>query len=79
MRVQLCEAVDQTLCKHCGFADIRALCFHHRDPKEKQFGIAWGTSHSYSFDALLQEAKKCDILCQNCHTILHSVRLMGDF
>jgi hypothetical protein len=64
--------IGQTACKKCGEADIRALAFHHRGSEEKLFGIAQGMSRCYSFERMAAEAKKCDILCQNCHAKEHT-------
>ena len=64
--------IGQTACKKCGEADIRALTFHHRGTEPKSFGIAYGVGHCYSFEKLVKEAEKCDLLCQNCHTKEHA-------
>jgi hypothetical protein len=71
MKYDLMKSIGQIVCKECGYTDIRALTFHHRDPHKKSFEISYGFTHSYSFDTLLEEVKKCDVLCQNCHTISH--------
>lgn len=53
-------------CKICGYnKSLRALTFHHRDPKTKLFGI--GEAQIIGWDKLLVEAQKCDLLCANCH------------
>lgn len=59
-------------CKHCGYSKIpQALQFHHVDPKKKDFTIS---GKSWKYDKLLKEAKKCLLLCANCHIEEH-VRL----
>jgi IS30 family transposase len=56
-------------CQRCGYnKNIKALQFHHRNPKEKDFQIS-GTSLSY--EKLLKEVDKCDLLCANCHIEVH--------
>ena len=70
LKFKLMQEIDQLTCK-CGYSDIRALAFHHRDPKTKLFNISYGFVHSYAYETLLEEAKKCDILCHNCHAILN--------
>jgi hypothetical protein len=72
MKLQLFKDIEQTQCKHCGINNPIVLCFHHRDKKEKSFGIAWAFTHSYAYETILREAKKCDVLCANCHLILHA-------
>ena len=71
MKFDIMKEINQTVCKECGYTDIRALTFHHIIPKDKLFNISYGFTHNYSFQTLLNEAKKCNILCQNCHTIHH--------
>lgn len=44
--------------------------FHHRNPEEKLFGIS-NALVNRSMDEILEEVKKCDLLCANCHRILH--------
>ena len=41
--------------------------FHHLDPNSKEKQVA----HMGSFKRCLEEAKKCILLCSNCHRILH--------
>lgn len=56
-------------CIKCGYNKcVRALDFHHIDPKEKDFSISqkWNT-----IIKCLEEIKKCILLCSNCHRELH--------
>ena len=57
-------------CQICDFDDSRALCFHHRNPNDKCFTI--GSSQDSSLAKLRKEISKCDVLCANCHSILHT-------
>jgi len=57
-------------CRNCGYDDPRALDFHHRIPGEKRFRLAAGKA--WSWDAIEAEIAKCDVLCANCHRILHA-------
>lgn len=58
-------------CKRCGINDWRVLDFHHRDKQTKEFSIAKATRSGYSRERILQEIAKCDVLCANCHRLLH--------
>lgn len=53
-------------CSICGYNKcVRALTFHHVDPATKRYTLA-----SYAFLStaeFLEEAKKCVVLCANCH------------
>ena len=54
-------------CQLCGYNRYQgALEFHHRDPAEKNFGFSSG-GVARSIDALRAEARKCVLLCANCH------------
>lgn len=54
-------------CVICGYDKyVGALQFHHKDPKEKSFGISQGYQR-LSLDKLIEEAKKCILICANCH------------
>lgn len=44
--------------------------FHHRDPSEKETSISYGMANA-SKAKVLEEIKKCDLMCGHCHTILH--------
>ena len=72
MKNKLLQDIEQTKCKNCGISNPIVLCFHHRNRAEKSFGIAWAFTHSYSYEKILEEARKCDVLCANCHLIHHS-------
>ncbi len=54
-------------CRICGYmANMRALHFHHVEPTEKRLEInAKGVA--LSLEALRAEARKCVLLCSNCH------------
>lgn len=62
-------------CKNCGYnKSLRALDFHHRDPSQKDFAIGetrQGKKIVRSWDALIPELDKCDLLCKNCHAEVH--------
>lgn len=55
-------------CKLCGYnKNRRALSFHHLDRKDKLFCLTLNNLWSKSWEILLTEANKCDLLCLNCH------------
>jgi hypothetical protein len=57
-------------CSKCSFSHIAALDFHHVDPSEKKYVISALVSNK-SFTKAMNEAKKCIVLCANCHRIHH--------
>jgi len=60
-------------CEKCGDKRFYVLDFHHRNENEKVFGICAGVSRGFSKKRILEEIKKCDILCANCHRELHYI------
>jgi 5-methylcytosine-specific restriction endonuclease McrA len=59
-------------CTICGYAcNYACLDFHHVIPAQKSFLINASTVTIKSWDALLDEAGKCVLLCRNCHTDFH--------
>lgn len=54
-------------CVRCGYdQSVAALHFHHLDPSEKAFGLAL-RGHTRALAELRAEARKCVLLCANCH------------
>ena len=59
-------------CVQCGYDRCPAgFDFHHINPEEKEFAIAVGIQRRRPFKKLVKEAKKCTLLCSNCHRELH--------
>ena len=53
-------------CQRCGYDRCyKALQFHHKDREVKTFTI--GSGNYRSWKSALAEAKKCELLCANCH------------
>ena len=60
-------------CEICGYSKNQAaLCFHHINPKTKSFQIDIRRCSNCSWDKLLEEVGKCQLLCLNCHSELHN-------
>jgi predicted HNH restriction endonuclease len=58
-------------CTFCGYDKcLAAFDFHHINPEEKSFEVGRNIL-SKKFETLLKEAKKCVLLCANCHRELH--------
>lgn len=58
-------------CNRCGYTDYRALQFHHTND-DKLFAVADMIRRGFSFDKIMAEANKCEVLCANCHQIEHT-------
>ena len=58
-------------CEVCGYNKyVGALHFHHLDPNEKDFNIAY-RGHSRSWRTVKEELDKCIMVCANCHAEIH--------
>jgi predicted Zn-ribbon and HTH transcriptional regulator len=54
-------------CSRCGYKKYAgALDFHHKNPKKKSFSLSV-KGLCYSWDIIIKEARKCILLCKNCH------------
>jgi len=60
-------------CSVCGYSGcIKSLEFHHIIKKDKKFGICDGNTRSWK--KILNELKKCILVCANCHREIHYMR-----
>jgi len=57
-------------CEVCGENHIACLDFHHKNPKDKKFGIS-KKFHVKKIEVLIEEIGKCRVLCSNCHRKIH--------
>ena len=65
-------------CEKCGYEkNLAALCFHHKDPKEKEreLGLSSLLVGKKSQEKIKKEIKKCLLLCSNCHMEIHYPKL----
>lgn len=59
-------------CSICGYNKChKALELHHINPEEKEFTFSKDMLCN-SWEKLVQELKKCTLLCANCHREVHS-------
>jgi hypothetical protein len=58
-------------CEDCGISHPAVLQFHHRNRSEKSFTIADVVRKANSLKQIMNEIKKCDVLCVNCHSKRH--------
>jgi hypothetical protein len=59
-------------CLLCGYDKcIEALEFHHIEPEHKDIGIGKIYSNPKSWDKVVNELKKCILVCANCHREIH--------
>lgn len=57
-------------CQKCGYnKNMAALEFHHLDPTTKEYG--WNKLRLRKWGTVINEIKKCVLLCSNCHMETH--------
>ncbi len=61
------QLIGNVYCTKCGYNKCkRALHFHHIDPKTKKFTVSNDNLYRGK-EILIEEMKKCVVLCANCH------------
>jgi len=61
-------------CVKCGYKkSYAALSFHHKDPTTKEFDISHNGNLLHSWEEVVREALKCELLCLNCHAEQHNI------
>lgn len=77
VKIALVEANNHR-CACCGLKDDPAIYdFHHLNPKEKNFGIGSGST-TRSKQSYADEAKKCVMVCANCHRKIEKGLILQD-
>jgi len=60
-------------CQVCGYKkNFAVLSFHHRDAAQKTMKLSARELSNNRLEVLLNEVRKCDLLCANCHLELHN-------
>lgn len=60
-------------CVICGYNKCsHALALHHLDPSKKEFPLASIRANPKNWISIIEELRKCVLLCHNCHSELHS-------
>lgn len=73
---KILDALEIHACQLCSYSKcIGALEFHHIDPNTK---VKYVTPHRVGFEKALEEAKKCMVLCANCHREEHERLRLGE-
>ena len=77
VKTALAELNREYKCEECGYnKNYAALNFHHINPLDKSFAISEKSS-TVAINTLIEEIKKCAILCANCHAEEHNPGLIN--
>ena len=59
-------------CCICGYDKCHsALALHHLDPSKKDFQLSKVRASPKKWSAIVNEIKKCILVCHNCHSEIH--------
>lgn len=65
-------------CRRCGERQASKLVFHHPEPTAKDEAIGAMVANSRDFSAVKSEARRCVVLCANCHRKEHDSTTLLD-
>jgi len=63
----------QIKCKDCPVDNPVILNFHHRNREKKKFDLG-SSCACRSWKSIIEEIKKCEVLCYNCHFLREEKR-----
>lgn len=59
-------------CVVCGYMKCNSsLVLHHLDPSKKEFGLGSIRANPKKWSTIVEEIKKCVLVCHNCHYEIH--------
>ncbi len=64
-----CKYKSSLKCEICGESEPCCIDFHHKE--DKTISVGRCASRGHSKKRILEEIKKCTVLCTNCHRELH--------
>lgn len=63
-------------CTRCGYKkNLASLSFHHLEAKTKDFKLDARSLSNRTLKKVMDEFKKCILLCHNCHAEVHNPEL----
>ncbi len=71
-REMIADVKKANPCLACGETEICCLDFHHKNKKDKLESIGALVRLQWGLPRILEELKKCVVLCSNCHRKLHT-------
>lgn len=76
---EMVDKLKELPCTDCGQTfPTECMDFDHRDPEEKSDNVGTMVSNGQGTQRILDEIKKCDLVCANCHRIRTHRRQMAN-
>lgn len=72
LRAWINEIKRKRGCSRCGEEDYACLDFHHLDQDEKERSVGKMVTFGAGRKRLRAEMAKCEVICANCHSKLHT-------
>lgn len=72
LKIWFAHLKSQLKCANCGEDCIICLDFHHLESEEKDYEVAQFVYGGYSKDRIIEEIRKCIVVCSNCHRKIHA-------
>ena len=70
IHAMLSQIKEENPCHDCGiYYDAVCIDFDHVPGEKKLMNLSQFNQGSYSFDKVVEEIQKCDIVCSNCHRL----------
>lgn len=70
------QFLDGKTCQKCVENDPICLDFHHIDPSQKEGTISRMVNEFRSKESIMEEIKKCVLVCSNCHRKIHAGKIV---
>jgi transposase len=66
----IAEYKESRGCRDCGgMYPYFVLDLDHREPSQKEFGLAQARTVTKDIERIKKEIEKCDVVCANCHRV----------
>lgn len=65
-----CTVSELSISSETRTHNLQIRSFHHTDPNTKEY--SWSKLRLFSDSKIREELSKCQLLCANCHRLVHS-------
>lgn len=73
IRIWFANYKKKLKCLKCGESHPGCIDFHHKENENKDNEVTYFVGNGYSIKRILEEIKKCEVWCSNCHRKYHYI------